>query len=111
MSTPRKMDRAALEKVARVFTAFSDATRLSILMELKGGALTVGQLVDLVEVSQGTVSKQLQLLFETGLLNREKKGAQVFYSIGDPIIFSLCSQVCEKLNRDAQANFELTFHI
>jgi len=98
------MDRPALEKVAKVFSAFSDATRLQIIMELKEGALTVSALVDKVGVSQGNLSKQLQLLYEIGLLDRQKQGNQVFYSIKDEMIFSLCRHVCDKLNRDAVAS-------
>ena len=111
MHADYKMDRAALEKVAKVFSLFSDATRLEILMELKGGPLTVGELVNRVGVSQGNVSKQLQLLHDQGLLNRKKEGTQVFYSIGDKIIFPLCRHVCDKLNREAQASSELLYHI
>lgn len=105
------MDRAALEKVARLFSVFSDATRLAILMELKKGALPVGELVNRVGVSQGTVSKQLHLLFNSGLLARNKQGTQVFYSLSDEMIFPLCRLVCEKLNRDAQASTDLLYHI
>ena len=47
------MDRESLEKVAWMFSAFSDATRLAIIMELKQGPLTVGELVARTEVSQG----------------------------------------------------------
>jgi DNA-binding transcriptional ArsR family regulator len=111
MKSPKKMDRAALEKVARLFSAFSDATRLAILMELKEGPHTVGELVDRVGVSQGNVSKQLQLLYDHGILERSKNGNQVIYSIKDDFIFPLCRQVCEKLNRDAQASVDLLYHI
>jgi len=111
MNSNNKMDRASLEKVARMFSAFSDATRLAILMELKEGPLPVGELVKRVGVSQGNVSKQLHLLFETGLLARKKKGTQVFYSLSDEMIFPLCQLVCDKLNRDAQSAVELLYHI
>lgn len=105
------MDRAALEKVARMFSTFADATRLHILMELKAGPLTVGELVKRIGVSQGTVSKQLQLLADRGLLSREKKGTQVIYSVSDVVIYQLCQQVCDKLNREAQESAELLYHI
>lgn len=105
------MDRASLEKIAKFFSVFSDATRLAILMELKEGALTVGELVKRVGVSQGNVSKQLNLLFEQELLGREKQGTQVFYSIKEEMIFPLCRQVCDKFNRDAHASTELSYYI
>lgn len=111
MSSAEKMDRAALEKVARFFSAFSDATRLQILMELKKGPLTVGELVKRIGVSQGNVSKQLQLLADRGLLTREKKGTQVIYAVGDEIIYQLCQHVCDKLNREAQESADLIYSI
>lgn len=113
MNAQNKMDRESLEKVARFFGAFSDATRLAILMELKGegGSMGVGELVDRVGGSQGNISKQLNLLYEHGLLNREKRGTKVFYSISDEIIYRLCGQVCEKLNSDTRNGSELIYHI
>ena len=80
-------------------------------MELKDGELPVGELVDRLDVSQSSVSKQLFLLHGQGLLNRRKEGTQVFYSIGDQIIYTLCSEVCNKLNRDVANSAELLYHI
>ena len=40
-----KLNRASLEKVAAIFAAFADATRLAILQELKKGRISVGELV------------------------------------------------------------------
>ncbi len=111
MSAKNRMDRASLEKIAKFFGLFSDATRLAVLMELKEGALTVGELVNRLDVSQGNVSKQLNLLHDRGLLGREKQGTQVFYSIKDEMIFPLCRQVCDKLNREAQASSDLQYYI
>ncbi len=109
--TKKKLDRPELEKVARVFSAFSDATRLAILQELREGACTVGELVEAVGSSQGNVSKQLHLLFEAGLLHRDKRGNQVFYSICDDMVYSMCQAACDKLNRDTRASMELSFDI
>ena len=97
----KKLDRAALEKIADVFRVFSEPTRLQILQELQGGALSVNELVEALGTSQANVSKQLRLLFEAGVLSKEKSGTQVFYSIDDDIVFALCDLVCGKLNRDA----------
>ena len=79
--TKKKLDRPALEKVAKVFSGFADATRLAILQELMEDTRSVGELVEAVGGSQGNVSKQLQLLFDAGLLEREKEGNQVDVTI------------------------------
>ena len=107
----KKLDRPALEKIAKLFSAFSDATRLAILQELREGAKSVGGLVAAIGISQGSMSKQLQLLYEAGILRREKVGNQAFYSICDELVIPLCELVCDKLNRDAKASAEITFSI
>lgn len=113
MSNPdkNKMDREALERVAKVFSAFSDATRLAILQELMSGSKTVGELVSEVGGSQGNVSRQLALLYETGLLDRTRDGNRVSYSIADGIVNDMCRLVCDKLNRESRENRDLTFQI
>jgi DNA-binding transcriptional ArsR family regulator len=107
----KKLDRPALEKIAKLFSAFSDATRLAILQELKERPKAVGELVAAVGVSQGNMSKQLQVLYEAGILEREKVGNQAFYSICDELVMPLCELVCDKLNRDAKASAEINFSI
>ncbi len=111
MPNEQKLDREALERVAKVFQAFSDATRLAILQELKPGPCGVGELVGKVGSSQGNVSKQLQILAETGFIRREKQGNQVFYSINDPSVFDMCNVVCAKLNNEAKDKVGFVFEI
>ena len=65
-SSSHKLDSSALEKIAELFRVFSEATRLAILQELMAGEHSVGELVDVIGISQGNTSKQLQLLFEAG---------------------------------------------
>jgi hypothetical protein len=43
------------------------------------------------------------------LLARERKGTQAIYSIVDPIVFTLCEEVCGKLARDAKAEAAVKF--
>jgi DNA-binding transcriptional ArsR family regulator len=100
----QKLSPEALQRVARMFTLFSEPMRLALLQELKDGAQSVNALVEMLGVSQAHVSRQLSILCDGGLLTREKRGAQVFYSIADPIVFDLCEQVCGKIARDAKAN-------
>ena len=90
-----------LERVAVLFRAFAEPTRLAILQELKSGERSVSEIVEALPTSQANLSKQLKLLHECGLLSRRKSGTQVLYSVADPMVFDLCRIACEKLNRDA----------
>ena len=100
-SHDQKLDRATLERVAMIFRAFGEPTRLAILQELKENEKSVNELVASIDSSQANVSKQLRILFDAGLLRREKRGTQVFYSLGDEIVMPICNLVCDKLRRDA----------
>lgn len=91
-----------LEAVARLFRVLAEPTRLAVLQELQGGPLSVGELVESLGAKQANASKQLGILFDAGLLNREREGNVVRYSIREPMIFELCELVCGKLRRDAE---------
>lgn len=87
--------------VARRFRALSDATRLSLLYHLSGGPCSVNDLVAATGVSQPTVSRQLGMLLDEGLVERERQGNQVFYAVRDPSVFSLCELVCGSIRKTA----------
>ena len=98
----QQMDRKALEKMAEVFRVFSEATRLAILQGLKESPKSVNMLKEECKTSQANISKQLRILYDAGFLTREKRGNQVFYSIKEEIVFTICELVCEKLNREVK---------
>jgi len=104
-----KLDPQQLERVANLFRAFSEATRLAIIQELKSGEMSVSEIVERLTTSQANVSKQLKLLHDAGLVTRRKQGTQVLYQIADPMVFELCGLVCDKLNRDALKPARLRF--
>jgi DNA-binding transcriptional ArsR family regulator len=111
-SKSKKLSTAALERVAAMFALFSEPARLAILQELQQqGELCVNDLVRLLGISQAHVSRQLSILHDGGLLARNRKGTQAIYSIADPIVFTLCEEVCGKLARDAKAEAAVKFGV
>jgi DNA-binding transcriptional ArsR family regulator len=93
---------STLEAVARLFKVLAEPTRLDLLQHLKGGPLTVSELLDATGQKQANVSKQLGVLFTAGLVSRERDGNLVRYAIADPMVFDLCELVCGKLRADAE---------
>lgn len=107
-----KLDRDSLERLAHVFRAFADATRLALLQELKEEEKSVSELLEALNATtQANVSRQLKILHLAGLLRRERRAAQVFYSIADPMVLELCNVACRKVNETAQAAQVPEFHI
>jgi DNA-binding transcriptional ArsR family regulator len=92
-----------LQAVAQLFAALSEPTRLRILQHLHDGPASVGEIVTQLQIKQANASKQLGILYQAGVLGREKEGNQVLYSIRMPLVFDLCTLVCDRLREEARA--------
>jgi len=106
-----KLKTDQLERVAGLFRAFAEPTRLAILQELKSGELSVSAIVERLDTSQANISKQLKLLHDAGLITRRKQSTQVLYAISEPMVFEICALVCDKLNSDVKKSAKLKFKI
>lgn len=74
------------ERIARVFKALSDPTRvrlLSLIAATQGGEACICDLIDPVGLSQGTVSHHMKLLAEAGLVTREQRGRWAYFALAD----------------------------
>ena len=69
-----------------VFRLLAEPSRRHLLEALRHGERSVGELVDRTHMSQPSVSKQLRLLLESGLVSLRKSGRQHLYTIqGRPL--------------------------
>lgn len=72
------------ERMAGAFRVVGDPTRLRLLSMIAthpGGEVCACELVEPLGLSQPTVSHHLKVLFEAGLLGRERRGTWVFYRV------------------------------
>ena len=88
---------AALTQVADYFKVLSEVTRLQVLCCLKSGAKNVTEIIEETGLGQANVSKHLKILTQAGIISRRPQGVSVYYEIADPLIFSLCDLVCDRL--------------
>ena len=86
-----------LERVASVFKALGEPTRLRILQSICHGPRSVSDIVDLTQATQANVSKHLALLVRAGVLERRRDGQRVFYGMRDALVPRLCELVCAAL--------------
>ena len=92
-----------LEKIADRLKAMADPMRLRILHVLQGGERCVNDILGIVGGSQANVSKHLSILRRVGLVECRREGVNVYYRIEDPAVFSICSTVCDSLERQVNA--------
>jgi DNA-binding transcriptional ArsR family regulator len=73
---------AKYESRARIIKAMAHPTRLFIVDELaKSGERCVCELTEMVGVDMSTVSRHLAILKGVGIVEDDKRGAQVYYRL------------------------------
>src|ERR1700755_304388 len=73
--------------ISRALTALGDEHRQRILLTFeKGERLNVGQIVEVATLSRSAVSHHLKLLKESGVLDSEKQGKEVYYCTNKPFL-------------------------
>jgi ArsR family transcriptional regulator len=77
----------------KILSALSDPTRLELLEYLAGGERCVCEILPAFSRSQSTISKHLNILYETGILDRRIDGKRTLYRISNPKIFNLLKDV------------------
>lgn len=70
-------------KLAELFSALSDASRIRLIALLMEGEMSVHALADGVGMTESAVSHQLRGLRQMHLVRARKSGRQVFYTIDD----------------------------
>ncbi|MEO5859229.1 MAG: metalloregulator ArsR/SmtB family transcription factor [Pyrinomonadaceae bacterium] len=102
-----KLTDEALLMIAERFRVLSEPIRLKILQALRGGELSVSDLVNEVRIGQPNASKHLRTLQDAGLVKRDQRGNLAFYSIADESIFELCEAVCDSLGNRFREQAEI----
>ncbi|MFT6332186.1 MAG: DNA-binding transcriptional ArsR family regulator [Lentimonas sp.] len=67
--------------MSKVFEALSSTVRRKILAYLSATSMTAGEISERFEISKPSLSKHLSILENAGLVESEKKGQFVHYSI------------------------------
>jgi DNA-binding transcriptional ArsR family regulator len=88
-----------VELIAQRFRVLSEPTRIKLLDLLRVGPANVQQLTQASGSSQQNVSKHLAMLYQAGIVSRDKQGTSVVYAIADDSVFELCEHVCGGLRR------------
>ncbi|MEY2989645.1 MAG: hypothetical protein RLZZ163_561 [Actinomycetota bacterium] len=66
---------------ARICKAIADPKRLLIINELRNGPMTVNEIADALELSQSNTSQHLAILRDRNVVQADREGANVYYSL------------------------------
>jgi DNA-binding transcriptional ArsR family regulator len=85
--TPDTLDisalRASAGEAAAMMKILANEDRLLLLCQLTQGELCVGELEALAGIAQPTLSQQLGVLRNEGLVSTRREGKHIYYRLGD----------------------------
>jgi len=100
-STVMDMDalRASSIKASRLMKVLSNPDRMLLLCQLAAAETRVGELESLLGIVQPTLSQQLGVLRDEGLVSTRREGKHIYYRIDSPqalaVMNVLYAQFCE----------------
>src|SRR3990172_12147733 len=90
-------DRSLYAMHALICQTLANPKRLEIIDTLRGGERSVGDLAEVLEVSQSNVSQHLAVMRQNGIVIARRKGLNVYYRIANPKIVRACKLMREVL--------------
>ena len=94
------LDGVSATRVAELFKALSDPTRVRIVSLSAHTELCVGDLCIVLGMSQPAVSYQLRILRTLRIVNARKEGKHVYYSLADEHVHQLYQQGVDHVQHD-----------
>jgi ArsR family transcriptional regulator len=87
-------------RLAGVFKALADPTRLRVIAQLAAGERCVHEIGEQLGLNQPAVSHQLRLLRDRGLVRQRRQGRHMYYSLDDVHVYDLFTRAREHLEHD-----------
>jgi ArsR family transcriptional regulator len=98
------LDLESAERLAKLFKALSDPTRvrlLSLIAATEGGEACICDMTAPIGLSQPTVSHHMKQLVDAGLVTREQRGKWAYYAIVDEALDALSASLVGRTRADA----------
>ncbi len=99
-----EQERMRSEERARILKAIAHPSRIFIVEKLSSKPHCVCELTEMIGADTSTVSKHLSILKNAGIIEDEKRGTSVYYSLRCECImkFMGCIEQVIKINLDRQ---------
>ena len=81
--------RVAATQATATLRSLANEDRLLLLCQLAHGEKSVGELEELLDIRQPTLSQQLGVLRNEALVNTRRDGKRIFYSVADQKVLAL----------------------
>lgn len=87
--------RDAAGQATKLLHVLANEDRLLLLCQLSQGEKSVGELEELLDIRQPTLSQQLGVLRNEQLVNTRRDGKRIFYSVADDRVLTVLKLLYE----------------
>ncbi len=87
-----------IKVAANLLKALSNERRLKIMCALCQGEKNVGEMEDLVDLSQSALSQHLARLRRDGMVSTRREAQTIYYSVNDPAAKDILRCLCKIFN-------------
>ena len=94
------IDEDIIFDMAELFKVFGDSTRIRILHALLETELCVGDMAQILNLSQSAVSHQLKILKDAKLVRFRREGKIIFYALDDEHVRNILSMGVEHVEEE-----------
>ena len=89
-----------LYDLAELFKVFGDSTRIRILYVLSENEECVGNIAQILNMTQSAISHQLRILKQNKLVKVRRDGKQIYYSLADDHVRVILAMGKEHIEED-----------
>ena len=91
-------DEEILFDLADLFKVFGDSNRIRIMNVLFSGPTSVGEIAEVLDMSQSAISHQLKSLKDNNLVSSKRSGKSIYYELADDHVKTIFMTGLEHIN-------------
>lgn len=103
----KKEDKLKSEARAKVLKALAHPARIFIVDKLSEKSYCVCELTDMLELDISTVSKHLSVLRNAGVIESNKQGTTVYYTLKYSCIMKFIGCIEEVVRKNSEAEYKM----
>ena len=101
---PILLDSTTVSKLSSFFKVLGDETRVNIIYLLSHKEMCVGEISQLLNISQSAISHQLKQLRLEGQVKSRRDGKNIYYSLDDEHIVDILKQALTHIQHKLEEN-------
>lgn len=84
-----EMIHSSADDACRLMKVLSNRDRMMLLCQISQGDICVGELEEVLEIHQPTLSQQLTVLRNEELVQTRREGKQIYYSLSNSVVLEV----------------------